>query len=174
MNIPSPGGRSTPIFRISYKVILLAGLALLVTACKINMPQSFTTASPPATPFLVTAAMTSLEGTQWLLQSYIDLKGNVVDVLPGTEITLTFQNGKMVGLAGCNNYYTDFQAQADRLAFSQVSLTNKYCTSPEGLMDQEIQYKQTLGTVKRYKIVDQRLQLLDIGGQTVLTYAALP
>jgi hypothetical protein len=40
-------------------------------------------------------------------------------------------------------------------------------------MDQERQYLQTLGTVKRFKIVDGRLQLLDVGGQTVLTYTPL-
>jgi heat shock protein HslJ len=120
-----------------------------------------------------TGSITSLDGTSWLLQSFIDLKGNTLDVLPGTVINITFQNARVVGLAGCNSYITKYELQSDRIGFDLFELTEKYCTGLDGLMDQERLYLQTLGTVKRFKLVDGRLQLLDVGGQTVLTYTPL-
>ena len=153
--------------------ILFTILILGLSACTLNLPQSTPTLLPEATMLVSTGTIVSLDGTQWLLQSYIDLKGNLLDVLPGTEITISFQNAQVVGAAGCNSYFAEYQLQIDRLAFTPFSITEKYCTGPEGLMDQERQYLQTLGTVKRFKIVDGRLQLLDVGGQTVLTYTPL-
>jgi heat shock protein HslJ len=153
--------------------ILFTILILGLSACTLNLPQSTPTLLPEATMLVSTGTIVSLDGTQWLLQSYIDLKGNLLDVLPGTEITISFQNAQVVGAAGCNRYFAEYQLQIDRLAFTPFSITEKYCTGPEGLMDQERQYLQTLGTVKRFKIVDGRLQLLDVGGQTVLTYTPL-
>ena len=149
---------------------LLSTLLLFLASCTLTLPQSTPTLVPEATMLVSTGTIVSLDGTQWLLQSYIDLKGNALDVLPGTEINITFQNARVVGVAGCNSYITEYQLQSDQIGFDLFELTEKYCTSPEGLMDQERLYMQTLGTVKRFKVVDGRLQLLDVGGQTVLTY----
>lgn len=148
-------------------------LLLALTACTLTLPQSTPTLLPEATMLVSTGAIVSLDGTGWLLQSYIDLKGNALDVLPGTEIDITFQNARVVGVAGCNSYITKYELQSDQIGFDLFEVTEKYCTAPEGIMDQEDQYLQTLGTVRRFKLVDGRLQLLDSGGQTVLTYTPL-
>ncbi len=77
-----------------------------------------------------TGAIVSLDGTGWLLQSYIDLKGNALDVLPGTEIDITFQNARVVGVAGCNSYITKYELQSDQIGFDLFEVTEKYCTAP--------------------------------------------
>lgn len=152
----------------------LAFLSLLLLAsCTLNLPSSTTTPAPEATMLVATGAVLSLDGSSWLLQSYIDLKGNSLDPLPGLPVEATFQNGQVVGLAGCNTYIAAYQVQGELLSISPIEFTEKLCTSPDGLMDQERQYLQTLGTVRSYKLVDGRLQLLDVGGQTVLTYTPL-
>ncbi|MCK4432707.1 MAG: META domain-containing protein, partial [Methanomicrobia archaeon] len=45
-----------------------------------------------------------LEGTLWILKSYVNDEGGMVNVLSGTEITAQFQGGKVGGSAGCNTY----------------------------------------------------------------------
>lgn len=152
---------------------LLPIFLILFTACTLNLPQPTSTPAPASTLFVPAEAITNLEGTQWLLQSYVDLKGNPIDVLPGTQVEITFQNAQVLGSAGCNSYIARYQIQADRLDFSTFEGTSKFCTDPEQIMDQEAQYLQTLGTARRFKIVDGRLQLLDVSGQTVLTFIPL-
>lgn len=153
--------------------LLLLPVLLSLASCTLSLPSPTSTAAPAATVLVATGAVLGLDGTSWLLQSYIDLKGNSLDVLPGSQVELTFQNGQLVGLSGCNSYFGSYQVQDDLLAFSRFDHTEKFCTSPGGLMDQEAQYLQTLGTVRSFKLVDGRLQLLDLGGQTVLTYIPL-
>ena len=138
--------------------------------------QATTAASPLllTSPVLTTASFITLDSTRWQLQTYIDPKGNPTELLPGSQITIAFQTGQMVGLAGCNSYFTSYQVSSAQLTVSPVSITEKYCTAPGGLMQQESQYLHVLQSVQGFKIVDLRLQLLGNAGQTLLTYTPLP
>jgi heat shock protein HslJ len=46
----------------------------------------------------------------------------------------------------------------------------KYCGTPEGVMEQEGAYLTALAQTATYKIVENRLQLLNADGKTILTY----
>jgi heat shock protein HslJ len=132
------------------------------------VPQNQTTI-----PIFATASFVALEGTQWRLDEYINRKGNPGEPLPGTSISLTFQNGQIVGQMGCNSYIGQYQIQSDQLIISPPIVTEKFCASPEGLMDQESNFIKMLQSASSFKIIDQRLQILNSQGQTILTFSSL-
>ncbi len=111
-----------------------------------------------------------LEGVTWRLVSFIDRKGNQKSVLPDTNVTVEFESEQVRGNAGCNQYFASYQVDGERLSFSSAGMTEMFCTAPDGIMEQEVEYLSTLGRVVTYSVVDGRLQMFDDLGQTVLTY----
>ena len=60
------------------------------------------------------------------------------------------------------------------LSVPVVAITVQKCLSPEGVMEQENAYVSALNSVTNYRVVDNRLELQDAGGETVLVYARQP
>lgn len=83
---------------------------------------------------------TSLVGTDWELE----LLGSS-SPLPGTQITLRFQDGEIEGSAGCNHYFGSYTLEANgSIQLSALASTEMACLSPEGVMEQETRYLQSL------------------------------
>lgn len=114
----------------------------------------------------------ALEGTEWVLTS---LNGN--PLLEDTQITLKFENEILSGFAGCNGYgggpdsgcYTATKKGA--LTIPVVAITVQECPSPQGVMEQEKAYVAALTSSETYRVVDDRLEIQDADGETVLVYA---
>ena len=102
--------------------------------------------------------------------SYVSQKGNQTNVLPGTQVTIEFVGSQVSGNAGCNDYSASFNLDGDRISFYNAGITKKFCTTPDGIMAQETEYLGALQSVTTYRIVDDRLQMFDIKGQTVVIY----
>jgi heat shock protein HslJ len=90
-------------------------------------------------------------GPAWVLEKFID--GNeVTPVLDGTEITLRFdrgtlrRTGTMSGSAGCNTYSADYEYINEFTSGTPVvtSITEKVCSTPAGVMEQEQRYLSQL------------------------------
>ena len=118
----------------------------------------------------VEAPPAGLEGVPWRLISYSDRKGNQASLVPTSEITIEFLDGQVSGSAGCNSYFAAYQLDGERLSFQEAGITERFCTSPEGVMEQEAEYLAALQRAVSYRIADGRLQLLDEQGRTVLLY----
>ncbi|UCC64504.1 MAG: META domain-containing protein, partial [Anaerolineae bacterium] len=52
-----------------------------------------------------TRAAASLEGTLWKLDAYLNSQGELVSLLPDSEVRAKFQDGQVTGNAGCNSYF---------------------------------------------------------------------
>ena len=114
----------------------------------------------------------ALEDTQWVLTS---LRSN--SLLEETEITLKFENKTLSGSAGCNGYgggpdSGSYSAtKSGTLEIPVVAITEMWCMSPEGVMEQETAYVTALTSAATYVVEGDRLEIQDADGTTILVYA---
>jgi len=139
------------------KVKVLSGIALLsmlllaVNACTV-----------------ATVETGMLEDTKWILESYGE-PGNLQAVLEGTEITATFEStkGQVHGSAGCNTYFADYEINDNKLSILQMAYTEIGCLEPEGILEQEQEYLQTLLAAESFQLRNEKLQI-DCGDHILL------
>jgi heat shock protein HslJ len=137
-------------------LILLIGFTLSVVGCAIS----------EKTP-------TDLVGTQWVL---VSLNGE--SLLEGTEITLNFEKEFLGGFMGCNGYgggpdSGKYIATDDGTLTipHQIAVTVQLCSTPEGIMEQEAAYIEALRSAASYRVVDDRLEIDNAAGETILVFA---
>jgi heat shock protein HslJ len=114
-----------------------------------------------------TPAVLELEGTHWVLEQ---LNGN--PPVPGTEVTLQFEDGNAGGTAGCNSYGGSYTTTDGRLSIPEIIRTEMACLEPEGVMDQEDAYLMALQGAAAYQVIDDRLQIENGAGETTLVFRA--
>ena len=105
-----------------------------------------------------------LEGMSWRLTT---LRG--ASLIPGTEITATFEDGEVSGKA-CNTYGGKYQVSGDRLTLSEVFMTEMACLEPQGIMEQELAFFNLLTSAQSFNLTGGRLVILGAGGEE-LTFA---
>lgn len=147
--------------RRNLKIIaaLLAALpcAALLAACAPRMSTV-----PPSAP---------LEGTPWVLQSYLDPAGQTKNVLPETQVTANFKDGKVNGSDGCNSYFASYELNGDQITIGQAGSTLMAC-SPEAIMTQAADFQAALASASSFKIEGERLSLLNAQGKAALVFQA--
>lgn len=132
-------------------------------------------AAPTATAN-VTPASDPLNGTRWAL---LFLRGK--PLLESTRITLAFSGGFVSGSAGCNKYDRlvigddvargKYKATEEgSLTIPALAITALACPTPDGVMDQEDAYLEALRGVVAYRLVENRLELQDAAGETILVF----
>lgn len=118
--------------------IIVLFMMLLMAACKV-MPN---------------AVSDPLDGTEWELL-YIRKSTPI----PGSTLTIAFEDGEVNGAAGCNRYFGNYQISGDRITFGMLAWTEMACMQPEGIMEQEQAYMAFLSEVVRFEIEDGQLVL---------------
>lgn len=118
---------------------------------------------------MTTPAPTALNGTEWTLTT---LRGG--PLVEGSNITLDFGEHNYDGFggySGCNWYGARYLATETTFSIVYgVGSTAMLCGSPAGVMEQEEAYGSALGDVTTYRVTDNRLEMADEGGDTVLTF----
>ena len=148
-----------------YSLPFLLALSLLVSACS---PQAL---SPQSTATIQSTPALQLLGTQWSLAT---LQGG--SLIEDTSINLMFSDGFLRGMMTCNSYgggpdSGKYAATADgSLEVSQLAVTVQLCTEPDGIMQQEQAYIDTLQQVRAYRSADDRLELYDEAGDSILGF----
>lgn len=125
---------------------LLITIALSLAACSSSTSQSDN----------------PLEATNWQLLFY-----RKTHVIEGTSITAHFENGEITGTAGCNSYFGSFEADGENLSINSLGNTEMFCMEPEGVMEQEIFYLESLRDAQRYDISDGRLTVFRSDHETL-------
>jgi heat shock protein HslJ len=109
----------------------------------------------------------SLAGTAWQLSTLLGQPP-----IEGSEVTLSFQDGEVGGRAGCNSFGGQFSVGNDgSLNFQNLYNTEMFCMEPEGVMDQELAFLQTLSQASSYSITNDTLELKNAAGETILSFA---
>ena len=145
------------------QILAAASLLVIAVACIITAGCISGTSTPgPAV---------ALPGTSWSLYSYLAENGSLVSVLPGTEITVRFENdGKIIGSAGCNGYGGNYLQSGTTLSISSLVQTLKLCTEPAGIMEQESRFMDLLGSAAGCRMENDRLVITDAAGTDVLVF----
>jgi heat shock protein HslJ len=112
-----------------------------------------------------------LDGTLWKLQ-FVNVETQWNAILPDTDITLRIEGGQLSGSAGCNEYSANVSEAAGALTVSELAVTEKACTEPAGVMEQETLYLSLLADVALVRQFPVSLQLLDVDGAPLLLYEA--
>jgi heat shock protein HslJ len=101
-----------------------------------------------------------LTSTRWVLVSYLDKNDNPAPVPPPITATIMFhKDGRVSGNAGCNDYFGTYRVDGGLITIGQLRPTEKYCPSPEELMDFDQQYRSLLTETTRYNIDGDELTL---------------
>ena len=129
------------------------------------------TRKEPAAAVSAAPEQTALEGTLWMLTSLADADGQMQAALAGSEVSATFQDGRVVGNAGCNNYTANYTLDGNMLVIGPTATTMMACISVE-LSAQEAAYLNALAEVAEYQVSGETLTLLDGAGAPALVYAA--
>ncbi len=110
--------------------------------------------------------LSSVSETNWELETL-----NGQPALPGRSLTLNFENGRVFGSAGCNNYFGSYSTDTDgKLQIGKVGMTLMLCY-PDEIMVQERQFVEMLGKVAGYCITaDGRLTLNDAKGVALAVF----
>ncbi len=89
----------------------------------------------------------------------------------GTELTATFGGaGKLSGSAGCNRYEASYTVDGGAIEIQQPRASEKACSAPAGVMEQERDYLAALPLAASYRIEAGKLSLLTAKGTFVATY----
>ncbi len=111
----------------------------------------------------------TLEGTPWQMVALADENGEPVETLPDVEVTALFENGRVSGTDGCNNYSGAYSVDGTDLTVGPEMMgTMMACPGP--IMDQAGAYTAALISAARYAIVDNQLRIMNDTGRTVVTY----
>jgi heat shock protein HslJ len=111
---------------------------------------------------LAKVSAADLNGTRWTLLEINEGQ----PALPNTEVTASFQDGKISGSGGCNRYTTGFSLGNDNpfaMTASPLVATQKAC--PEPILSQETAYFTALQNVSHWGYVFGRLALYYGDGQ---------
>ena len=115
----------------------------------------------------------SLEGTTWVLQSYLNGEGQLASPLPDSHVTAVFEDGQVSGNASCNSYFGSYEADAEgNLTVGPLGVTEMFCQIEE-LMAQETDVLAAFARSATYQIAGDTLQIGDASGEPVLVFAAL-
>ena len=146
---------------------IVIGLAfvLVVMLAGCGGPEPTATPAPEIPP--ITRSSLDLEGSSWILTTL-----NGADLFPDTHITLGFAGGQASGFAGCNAYGGPYAAGDDgTLSIAMLEVTAQACLEPEGVMEQEDAYLKAFQGAAAYRVVRDRLHLLDTRGDPLLVFS---
>ncbi len=115
----------------------------------------------------------SLSSGIWNLISFNNGQEAMVSVIIGSEVTARFsEDGVLSGSAGCNRYSGGYEIEGDTITIGNLANTEMFCGSPEGVMEQEMQYLTALQNAAVYHIDGTRLEIRDANGSGVAYYEA--
>lgn len=121
-----------------------------------SLVLAYTEQQPPADA--------ALEGTNWVLETFID--GEMASsTVAGTTLTASFEGGSITGEAGCNGYGGSYEVDGSSLTTEEIVSTMMLCEEPEGLMDQEANFLDILNNAESYEIEGNSLTITASDGR---------
>lgn len=109
-----------------------------------------------------------LEGTAWIIHSLADRAMPI-----GGTATLRFENGRAAGSDGCNRFMAPYSATGAAVVIGPVNASTLRGCNPE-VMRRAQAVLQAMNDARRYRIEDDRLQLLSAKGATLAVYTRQP
>jgi heat shock protein HslJ len=112
-----------------------------------------------------------LEGTDWVMVSYLNQEGVMTESRAGVNSTAQFLDGQLNGSAGCNGYFGGYELDGNDISVGPLASTEMFCGGPPGVMDQENGFLSALGSAATYGIENEQLIIANDAGEMVLVFA---
>ena len=100
-----------------------------------------------------------LPGTSWNVHSYNNGRGGVTTLIIDTELNVNFEDTAVAGLAGCNNYNGSYQVEGQAISIGPLATTRKFCSDPEGVMEQENEFLAALQGAVRFEVQGDQMDM---------------
>ncbi len=95
-------------------------------------------------------------------------------LIPGTNITISIENGRFNGFGGCNDFGGAYgPVNLSTLVFLEIEATGEACSKPDGVLDQENEFFLSLLSTRRFILSEGHLNLLDENSRTLLEFIPL-
>lgn len=137
--------------RYGIRLAMSSLVVMVLTACQLTPDQG---------PAVKATAGMGLSDTSWHVKS---IDGD--DIVFNAMITMAFEDGRVSGVAGCNNFFgTIASVENDGdVMFTQMGSTRRACEP--ALMDQEQKFLHAMAAIDAYRVEqDTRLLLFDADG----------
>lgn len=115
------------------------------------------------------AQNTALEGTNWQLSGLIESDA-VTSTLVDEKINIQFENGQVGGSSGCNQYFSDYTLDGEKLTLGVIGGTEMACE--DEVSQREAAFLAALGQAAGYQIERTSLTLLDASGNDLMSFYA--
>jgi len=109
-----------------------------------------------------------LDGTSWVLISYMTPDGTNYTVPMSVSPTAKFSGGQFSGFAGCNTFNGPYTQDGETIAIGPLSGTKAACEPPLSVV--EAAYVQALGAVNTAMAAGSTLRLVEQGGFSALEF----
>jgi len=117
------------------------------------------------------AVIGGLTGGRWVLASYSTPTGGSQNVLPGTQVAARFgADGSLSGSSGCNSYSGGFTGFNRTLRVHQLAVSQGFCDSPAGVMDQETTFVSLMRQADNFSISAGQLEVFNASGSRILVF----
>ncbi len=137
----------------------------------VNVAQPIAPPQPP----IETPAADALVGTRWEVVNYNNGRGALVTPLLDTRLTMEFgTNGSLTGNSGCNTYTTSYQVNGSNITIGQPGGTQQFCEEPEGIMDQESAFINTITAASTFRIDGNTLEIRMADSQVAVVANRIP
>jgi heat shock protein HslJ len=142
----------------------LVGWILCLLASGLSVGGFAQTGKGTAVPMGVSVP---LEKTEWKLirLGRAAVKGDDLHRQP--QLALDPVSHRASGSGGCNRIMGGYELKGDKLTFARMASTMMAC--PDG-MGTEQNFLKALGQVKRWKIAERQLELMDGSGKVVAVF----
>ena len=107
-----------------------------------------------------------LAGVDWKVTSFNNGRQAVVGVLGDSNLTLSFEDGKVTGSAGCNSFHGTYATEGSRLQLGPLATTRRACEEP--LMTQEREFLAALTSAVSWSIDGNVLDMHRADGERAI------
>jgi heat shock protein HslJ len=107
-----------------------------------------------------------LAGVNWKVTSFNNDRHAVVGVLGESSITMTFEDGKVAGSAGCNSFHGTYATEGGKLEIGPLATTRRAC--PDPLMTQEREFLAALASAVTWSVEGNVLDMHRADGERAI------
>ena len=112
-----------------------------------------------------------LEGTAWTAK-FVNDGEDPRQIYYEISVSALFENGKVTGSAGCNDYEADYVIDGDKITISNIQTPGAQCDEPAGVNDVESWYLAALENTAAYDELAASLVLADAEGQALVLFGS--
>lgn len=109
----------------------------------------------------------SLAGT-WTVTGFNNGREAVVSPIVNSNLTLSFENGRVSGRSGCNTFTGSYTTEGNRIKVGTLASTRMMCVDND-VMTQEQQFLKALESVVKWSVEGNELDMHRADGQRALT-----